>query len=244
MTIQISLASGAPLVEGRFIARPNQFTVDANIDGEIVRAHMADRGRLHDILFANTRLLLARRVGVGRRTDYQVVGAYVGAELVSLDTHLPNRLVAAALEAQALPQFARYTTIKPEFRLGSHRFDFLLTDDLTRCILEVKSVGQVVNGLAMFPDAPTERGRAHAEELGRLALNGQRVALLFIVQRHVARALVPNETVDPAFASALRQALMRGVEVYAYRCPITPAGITLANEIPVFGSVKAVPAYV
>jgi sugar fermentation stimulation protein A len=200
---------------------------------------MADRGRLIELLTPGARLLLAPRDELGRKTAFQVVGVYSGDELVSLDTQLPNRLVAAALAAGALPQFARYTRLQREVRVGEHRFDFRLGESLGSCLLEVKSVGKVERGLGMFPDAPSERGRAHLDLLAHMARGGQRCAVLFVVQRHSARAVVPDEATDPAFGRALRQAIRCGVEVYANLCPLSPEGLLLGAPLPVFGSAEA-----
>ncbi len=232
-TVQIPLAQGAPLVEARFIARPNQFLVEAEYNNQRVLAHMADRGRLEGLLVRGARLLLARHTAIGRRTAYQAVGVYAGDELVSLDTLLPNRLIAAALAARALPQFARYVQITREVPIGKHRFDFRLANRESSCILEVKSVAHMVAGQACFPDAPTARGVAHVETLRQLSLRGQRTALLFVVQRHTAHSVVANAELDPAFAAALQQAVLHGVEVYAYACPVTPEGIRLGYALPV-----------
>jgi sugar fermentation stimulation protein A len=243
--IRIPLASGAPLVEGTFVARPNQFTVIARLEGTTVQAHLADRGRLLDILVPDARLVLAHHARGTRKTDFQVVAADVGSELVSLDTHLPNRLVIEALRAEALPQFVGYTKIQPESQIGNQRFDFRLHDpeESRYCIVEVKSAAHVVNDLALFPDAPTERGRRQVEALTELVKRGQRAVLLFIVQRQSGRALIPNESIDPHFARVLRLALTLGVEVYAYQCPISREGIMLGHEIPVYSSMAALPTH-
>jgi sugar fermentation stimulation protein A len=243
MSVQVPLIASGPLVEASFIARPNQFLIDAQLNGRIVRAHMADRGRLIDLLVPHARLLLAPRDEIGRKTSFEVVGVYEDDELVSLDTLLPNRLVAAALAAGALPQFARYTKLQREVPIGEHRFDFRLGEGLMTCYLEVKSVGNVVRQVARFPDAPTERGRKHMELLATMARNSQRCAVVFIVQRHKALALIPDDDVDPAFSRALRTAITCGVEVYAYLCPVTSEGIRLGPGLPVFGSAEAVPAH-
>jgi sugar fermentation stimulation protein A len=243
MLIRVPLIASAPLVEAVFIARPNQLIVEARLEGRLVRAHMADRGRLIDLLVPGARLVLAPRDEIGRKTAFQVVGVYSDSELVSLDTHLPNRLVAAALDANALPQFARYARVQPEFTIGEHRFDFRLGEGLATCVLEVKSVGAARDGVAIFPDAPTERGRKQLDLLTAMGRSGQRTALVFIVQRSKVRALIPNDEVDPAFARALRRAIAGGVEVYAYRCPLTLDGLTLGPPLPVFGSADAVPAH-
>lgn len=236
MTVTLPLAGGAPLIEAAFVARPNQFLVEARIEDKLVEAHMADQGRLHELLVPGARLLLAYQPGSERRTIFQAVAVYVGDELVSLDTRLANRLVAAALDERALPQFAHYSTVKPEVLIAphtAHRFDFRLSEDTLSCLLEVKSVTQRCGNLALFPDAPTERGRSHVETLTALARNGQRCALLFVVQRARGQVVVPNEQIDPAFARALRYALASGVEVYAYRCPLTREGISLGDLMPV-----------
>lgn len=242
MVVRVPLVSSAPLVEATFVARPNQLIVEARLEQKIVRAHMADRGRLLDLLVPGARLVLAPRDEIGRKTAFQVVGVYNGDDLVSLDTHLPNRLMAAALAASALPQFARYNRVQPEFTIGDHRFDFRLGEGLNTCVLEVKSVGALQNGLAIFPDAPTERGRKQVEALTIMARNGQRTAVAFVVQRRHARAFIPNDVVDPAFSQALRRAIASGVEVYAYLCPLSFAGLTLGPALPVFGSLDAIPA--
>jgi sugar fermentation stimulation protein A len=242
MTVRVPLVASAPLVEAEFIARPNQLLIEARLGDKIVRAHMADRGRLLDLLVPEARLVLAPRDEIGRKTAFQVVGVYHEGDLVSLDTHLPNRLMAAALAANALPQFSRYSRVQPEFALGGHRFDFRLGEGLTTCILEVKSVGALQNGLAIFPDAPTERGRKQVEMLTAMARNGQRTAVAFVVQRRYAKAFIPNDGVDPAFARALRRAIAGGVEVYAYLCPLNLDGLRLGPPLPVFGSAEAIPA--
>ena len=102
MSVRIPLNATGPLVEATFVARTNQLLVDALISGRPVRAHMADRGRLADLLVPNARLLLAPRDEIGRKTAFQVVGVYQGDELISLDTQMPNRLVSAALSSGCL----------------------------------------------------------------------------------------------------------------------------------------------
>ncbi len=240
MSVEVLLAPDTSLTPAIFVARPNQFIVEARIGTRMVLAHMADRGRLEGILYPGARLLLSPKPAANRKTAFQVMAVYVEDELISLDTHLPNRLVAAALTARAFPQFARYPTIQSEVTVGPHRFDFRLSDGSTSCLLEVKSVGLVQDGVAMFPDAPTRRGREQVTTLTRLAYNGQRVAIVFILQRSRGESFAPNDIVDPLFARALRQALATGVEVYAYRCPLTPECICLGENVPVFGSLDTI----
>ncbi len=241
MSVSVPLSDEQPLVQAYFVARPNQFLVEAEYNGSIVRAHMADRGRLEGLLVSGAKLVLAPRHEVGRKTAFQVVGVYQGKELVSLNTQLPNRLISAALSSGALPQFARFSRVQSEVTIGPHRFDFRLGDGLNTCVLEVKSASHIVDGLAMFPDAPTERGRNHFDALIRFTRGGQRCAVVFVVQRSAARALVPNDEVDPAFGRSFRAAISAGVEIYAYLCPLSLKGITLGDALPIFGSLDAIP---
>lgn len=241
MSIRVPLVTSGPIAEATFVARTSQLLIEAQLNGKFVRAHMADRGRLNDLLVSNARLLLAPRDEIGRKTAFQVVGVYEGEELVSLDTQMPNRLVALALANGAMPQFARYTKIQPDVTVGEHRFDFRLGEGVNVCYVEVQSVNLVTQRIARFPDAPTERERRQLDQFATMARNGQRCAMVFIIQRHRARALVPNDEVDPAFGRALRFALANGVELYAYLCPLTPEGLHLGAPVPVFATAESVP---
>jgi sugar fermentation stimulation protein A len=243
-SISVPLLGGAPLVEATFLARPNQFLVEARLaDGSGVQAHLADRGRLLTQLVPGATLVLGHKPGATRKTQFQVAGVYVGAQLVSLDTVLPNRLIEAALRAGALPPFAGYGHVEREVRVGASRFDFGLAPlppagpgrlgDRSPCLLEVKSVADVHDGLALFPDAPTTRGRRHLLELAELAERGVRAAVAFVAQRGDARAVAVNMAIDPAFGAALAEVAARGVEIHAFRCPLTLDGITLAEALPV-----------
>lgn len=240
MLVRVPLSASGPPVEAELAARPNQLVVEARLGQRMVRAHLDERGRWFDLLTPGARLVLAPREEIGHKTSYQVVGVYHQGELIPLDSQLAHRLVAAALTAGALPQFARYTKVQREAMIGEHRFDFRLSEGLNTCIVEVKSVSKVEDGLARFPDTPTERGRQQMLILAQMARNGQRCAIVFIIQRQAARALVPNDD-DPECGKALRAALAAGVEAYAYLCPPTLEGLTLGNPVPVYGSIDTLP---
>lgn len=237
--IHLPLCGGGRLVEASYIARPNRFLVEAALadGGKVVQAHLADRGRLKELLLPGARMLLAEKNGAARKTAYQVAGVYSGDVLVSLDTQLPNRLIEQALLRGALPQFSGYEHVRREVQHpeGTHRsrFDLELSGPKGRCIVEVKSANLVIDGVARFPDAPTERGRRHLLELLELQRSGTRTAVVFCVQRGDAMAVAANRETDPAFAATLDEVAAAGLELYGYLCPLTPAGITLADPLPV-----------
>ena len=197
-----------------------------------------------------------------RRTPYTLrfIEHPVNGQLISLNTQLPNDLFAEGLAAGFFIPFRDYTNEEREVSLPppipdaaksakinpnhanlrpaksvTSRIDFRLsTADGRVCWVETKSATLVHDdGRAYFPDAPTERGRRHVEELAHLALTGVRAAVVFIIQRPDAVSIAPNRATDPAFADALALAQERGVELYAYTCGVTTSRVWLEREVPV-----------
>ena len=133
---------------------------------------------------------------------------------------------------------SRATLVAREVRYGERsRVDFLLSDGedgTERCYLEVKSVTlDCGGGVSSFPDSVTERGRRHLEELMAMVDEGHRAVMLFCCQRSDVRRVRPADDVDPAYGATLRRARAHGVEVLAYRCDVSPAGIAVRERIPV-----------
>lgn len=206
----------ASLREARFRERRNRFLAVVEMDGDAVLCHLPNPGRLRELLRPGARVYLTRREGSGRKTAYDLV-AVEGEVLVSIDSRLPNVAVRELLQEGRLWEFSGYREVSSEIAVGEGRLDFLLRNGQD-CYLEVKSCTLVVEGVALFPDAPTERGTRHLKELSQLAAGGQRSAVMFVVQRPDATLFKPNDATDPKFGKALRGAHRRGVEVYAYRC--------------------------
>ena len=99
-------------------------------------------------------------------------------------------------------------------------------------LVEVKSCTLVEGDIALFPDAPTERGRRHLRNL-TYRPRGFEAAIVFIIQRGDAVKFRPNSRLDPEFTEALREAHRSGVEVYAYLCQVTLKSIQVVDEVPV-----------
>jgi len=221
------------LLKASFVRRENRFSCVVRLSGRDEVVYLANSGRLETVLSPGRTVFLAERSSPQRTTSYDLVLAAINGHYVSVDDRIPSDLVNQALLTGALPNFPKFSSIRREVARGRSRFDFLLSGSDSPCFLEVKSVTLVNKGTALFPDAPTLRGRRHVESLVWARKEGYEAAILFVVQREDASRLSPNDQVDRAFGRALRLARLGGVSILAYKCHVTPREISLAEEIPV-----------
>ena len=205
------------LVEGRFKVRLNRFLALVELQGREVGVHVANSGRMRELLVPGFRVLIAPRPGAHRKTAYDLALVDLGTTLTSADARLPNALVAEAFTQGRLPQFKNYSSILREVTFGESRLDLLLEGPPGLCYVETKSVTLVVDGVGLFPDAPTVRGAKHMHSLAQAVEAGHRAAVVFVVQRNDSQAFKPHDSADPDFGIALRESVAAGVEAYAYR---------------------------
>ena len=222
------------LVEGLFLSRDNRFRVTVELAGQPVWAHLPNSGRLGELLVAGRRVVLIERPGEGRKTGYDLSLVDMDGCWVSVDARLPNDLVDEALHRGQLLPLAGYPAVRREVSFGRSRFDFLLeAPDRAPCLVEIKSITLVLEGLGCFPDAVTARGRRHLNELAEAIALGYRAVVVFCVQRDDATGVRPHDESDPEFGQALRAAARRGVEVYAYACSVEPGRVEIIHPLPV-----------
>ncbi|MFQ6003037.1 MAG: DNA/RNA nuclease SfsA, partial [Candidatus Zixiibacteriota bacterium] len=195
--------------------------------------HLPNPGRLKELLAPGARVILRKIRSQKRKTRFDLIGVNHGDTLVSVDSGVPNKLFREAFEKKAMEEFAAYESIKPEYRYGGSRVDFLLQGSGGKCLLEVKSCTLVKGGVALFPDAVTKRGTRHVYELAKALKEGYRAAVLFIVQRPDAEVFSPNDETDERFSEALRDAWRRGVDVYAYSAEFVGGEINLKERLQV-----------
>jgi sugar fermentation stimulation protein A len=224
-----------PLLAACFVQRENRFRARVRLAGEEVAAHLPNSGRLSELLLPGRRVLLAEARASHRVTDYDLLMVQAPETLVSVDARLPNRLFAEALEGGTLAEFAGLRVASPEFPYGASRLDFLLeTDQGTEpCVVEVKSVTLVRDGVGYFPDVVTQRGSCHLGELRRARQEGRRAAVVFVIQRPDARAFMAHDESDPQFGELLRAVAGDGVEVHAHTCRVSPEEVVLNGPVPV-----------
>jgi sugar fermentation stimulation protein A len=231
----------APLIPATLIRRYKRFLTDVVLpSGETVTAHCANPGSMIGLLPPGARVWLSRSDNPKRKLSHSwelvEVDLGSGAELVGINTSLPNALAAEAIAAGGIPELAGYAGVRREVKYGqSSRVDFLLEcPGRPPCYVEVKNVHLMrAPGLAEFPDAVTKRGAKHLVELADMVAAGHRAVMLFLVQIGSAQRFKLARDIDPAYGRAYDAARQRGVEAIARRCRLSQDGIEVAEAIPI-----------
>ena len=218
------------MVPGIFLRRPNRFIAHVEIGGEEVICHVKNTGRCKELLVPGTKVWCQHWDKPERKTKYDLITVHKGDRLINMDSQAPNTAAKEWLLAGGLGEIS---SLKPESKWGDSRFDFSFQKDGRLCFLEVKGVTLEFDGVCAFPDAPTQRGAKHLQELKALAQQGYGAYVLFVIQMEGVKHLHPNDTTDPAFGNALRQAAAAGVQVMAMDCRVTPDSMALFQPVPV-----------
>jgi sugar fermentation stimulation protein A len=199
------------IVKARFLSRPNRFLVRCEGDhGRPMSAFLPNPGRLRELLLPGATLYLHRpreRDGrlAARKTYHTVLAVERNGRPIFLHTHETNRAARYLIENDLIPPLKGSKVLGAEVPVGRSRFDFLLSRDGTELYLEVKSCTLFGNGIAMFPDAVTSRGRRHLLELAGMSRRWIRSAVLFLVHYPEVEWFMPDFHTDLDFSTALLQ---------------------------------------
>ena len=219
-----------------FEERPNRFIARVIVDGKKETVHVKNTGRCRELLIKGCDVVLYESDSVGRKTKYDLVAVYKKRDgksplLINMDSQIPNDVAEEWLKKGGL--FSNNAKIRREVKYGDSRFDFYIEDGERKAFLEVKGVTLEENGVAMFPDAPTERGIKHIKELAFAKSQGYEAYILFIVQMKEISEMRPNDKTHKAFGDALRQAEKKGVCVLALDCFVSESSVEADGFIPV-----------
>lgn len=217
---------------GTFIKRPNRFIAHIDIDGQEVICHVPNTGRMKELLIPGVEVMLSHHDSSTRKTEYELRMITKNSKWISVDSQLPNTLAHEAIAYDIISELQGYKEIKREVTYNNSRLDFQLIGEDT-CFIEVKGVTLERDGWCYFPDAPTERGRRHIDELIRAKSEGYRSVLLFVIQIEDARGFSPNRITDEAFAEKVKEAEESGVEILAYNCHVSPDEVYITGKVPI-----------
>lgn len=227
-----------PLVPGRLIRRYKRFLADVELDGGgVVTAHCPNPGSMMGLSDPGLRVWLEPNTDPKKKLKYGWrLAELPGGHWSGIDTAVPNRVVAEALAARAVPPLSAYGTVRPEVPYGTRsRVDFLLTEPgLPDTYVEVKNVHLRRNDdWAEFPDSVTTRGAKHLRELSDVVAAGHRAVMLYLVQRTDCARLKMAADLDPGYAAAFGTARGAGVEMICYDTAISTDGVDLRRALPI-----------
>lgn len=217
------------IVHGKFITRPNRFIAMVDVNGEEVKCHVKNTGRCRELLIPGADVILHEPEQGNRKTKYDLVSVYKGDKLINMDSQAPNKIAREYL-SKIIPGLK---TLRAEVKCGDSRFDFYADTENGGMFIEVKGVTLEKDGVAMFPDAPTERGIKHVNGLVRLTVEGYSAMILFVVQMTGVKYMIPNNETHPAFGEALKRAQKAGVDIRAVDCTVFEGKVYPREEIPV-----------
>ena len=216
---------------GRFIERPNRFIAYVNIAGRKETVHVKNTGRCRELLIPGATVYVQESDNPNRKTKWDLIGVKKGNRMINMDSQITNAVVKEWIEKGNL--FANPSLIKPETTYGQSRFDLYVEEGERKAFIEVKGVTLEEDGIVRFPDAPTERGVKHVEELCHAVSEGYEAYVIFVIQMDKVSYFTPNERTHKAFGDALRKAKKAGVHILAYDCKVKKDSISLYKEVPV-----------
>ena len=224
------------LVKAIFRNRANRFIAEVEIDGEIVKAHLPNTGRCKELLIDGTTVYLKPSDNPNRKTKYSLYLVENNGVLVAMFSQQANKIVFDAIKDGKIKELSGYSILESEKTIGNSRIDIYLAnlDNENNLIdeiyVEVKSVTLIKEGIAQFPDAPTERGRKHLEELISLKKEGIRAVVFFLIEHPNGNSFRPNWENDPKFSMTLNNAYNEGVEILVYKTENTLESIELVGN--------------
>ena len=216
---------------GKFIERPNRFIAYVEIARQRETVHVKNTGRCAELLTPGATVYVQKADNPERRTKWDLIGVKKGKRMINMDSQIPNKAVEEWIRKGNL--FPDATLIKPETTYKQSRFDLYIEEGQRKIFIEVKGVTLENDGVVKFPDAPTERGIKHLNELCEAVKDGYEAYVFFVIQMKGVKYFTPNMKTHAAFGDALRNAQKQGVHILAYDCKVTKDSIEIAQEIPV-----------
>lgn len=227
------------LQEARIIKRNSQFTMNVDIDGEVVKAHCPATTRIGDVDLAGVACLVSKSDDPKRKLKYTVEAVSFdnpetkGKNWVGINLILSNRIVEFLLNTHQLDDMVSdYAEVKREVFLGNSKLDFLVGSTY----LEVKTplttvnvkYGDKIKTKKVTPFSSTDRMVRHVGELASSLKDHER-AILLTVQQYEETEVKPHlhSTHYEEVKAAMTQAVEKGVESWNKSLKFTPACVSL-----------------
>lgn len=216
---------------GKFISRPNRFIANIEINGKTETCHVKNTGRCKELLTVGADVFVEKSGNPDRKTAYDLISVCKNGMLINIDSQAPNKVFYEWAKESKF--FGDITLIRPEYKYKNSRFDFYIEADNKKILIEVKGVTLENDGVVSFPDAPTERGVKHLNELIDARKNGYEAFVFFIVQMEKCTYFTANRLNHPEFADALIKAENFGVNIVAMNSKVVKNEIVIDKFIEV-----------
>lgn len=219
------------ILKGKFIDRPNRFIAHVEIQDKIETVHVKNTGRCKELLTPGVEVVLEEAGNPGRKTKYDLICVNKQGRWINMDSQVPNKVAREWILSGGL--FLEKVNVSSERKYGNSRFDLFVESENRKAFIEVKGVTLEDGNIARFPDAPTQRGVKHIEELIRCMEDGYEAYLLFVIQINGIKKFMPNWETHYHFGEVLKEAGQKGVNLLAYDCNITEDTIEIHAPVPV-----------
>jgi sugar fermentation stimulation protein A len=225
-----------PLIEATLIKRYKRFLADVKLpSGEIVLVHVPNSGSMKGVSDPGSACRISKSASLTRKIPYtlEMVKTFEG-QWVGVNTALTNSLVHEAFTLRKIKDWHSFSDVKREVKINKEsRLDFLLSSPSEKLYVEVKNVSMAQPPWAVFPDAKTERGQKHLQELATLATKGLKTEIFFVVQREDCKTFRPCDEIDPVYGELLRKVVKQKVLARCWSCKLTPQSIELDKPLDI-----------
>ena len=221
------------LIAGVLIKRYKRFFVDIKVNNKVITAHCPNTGSMMGLLKKGNKVWFTESNDKKRKLKYTLQIIEVDGKKVGVNTHLTNKIFYEALLDGQIIDITKSDILFKEKKFNQNtRFDFFIKKSEKGIFIEVKNVTlSRIKNIAEFPDAVTDRGLKHLNELIEAKNRGFDIYLAFIIQREDCKKFKIAEDIDPKYKKLLTFALKNKLKVICYDCKFLPKGIIINSKI-------------
>ena len=221
------------LISGTLIKRYKRFFVDIKVKNKVITAHCPNTGSMMGLLKKGNKVWLTKSNDIKRKLKYTLQIIEVNGSKIGVNTHLTNKIFYESLLNGNIINLKKTDILFREKQFNKNsRFDFFIKQKNKGIFIEVKNVTlSRFKNIAEFPDAVTERGLKHINELLAAKKKGFDVYLAFVIQREDCKKFKIAADIDPNYKKLLTVALKNNLKVICYDCKFLSKGIIINNKI-------------
>lgn len=209
--MQITILKKQGLIPCLIRKRINKFVVEVEVNGELAYAHLANTGKLEDLLIKGKRCYCERIKG--KKLSFRLLAVSNGNSFSIIDTKLHEEIFIRALEIGILPWARNCSLQKRNVKIGKEVIDFLMTCNSISTYVELKSAVLKLNErFASYPDTETKRGKRQIRALAENREDGTDAIVLFVSSLPSVDAFKPCCRCDEEILDTIRHASEKGVK--------------------------------